>query len=171
MVRTAAQLPEFITEAQVAWLAGLLEGEGSFIVSPSRSGKGLPAIKCNMTDEDIVRRCQAYTGCGAISGPHPGRSRDGGQAKPSWHWQVGSKGEVKAICEAILPWMGNRRTRAILAVLAVCDYEADEPTCRNGHPRADVVRGPDGKPFCRACRQGQWERRKARLLTHKRDGR
>lgn len=38
-----------------AWLAGLLEGEGSFC-KPSPSSKGASCISLQMTDEDIVSR-------------------------------------------------------------------------------------------------------------------
>ena len=37
------------------WLAGLLEGEGSFMTGPP-SSPGLPVIAVNMTDQDVMAR-------------------------------------------------------------------------------------------------------------------
>jgi hypothetical protein len=41
--------------AELHWLAGLLEGEGSFMVGPP-SSPGLPVIAVNMTDNDVMAR-------------------------------------------------------------------------------------------------------------------
>jgi hypothetical protein len=41
--------------AELHWLAGLLEGEGSFMVGPP-SSPGLPVIAVNMTDHDVMAR-------------------------------------------------------------------------------------------------------------------
>lgn len=52
-----------VNPLEVAWLAGLLEGEGSFIMSKSGKWKGVqhtsPLITLGMTDEDVVRRVAA----------------------------------------------------------------------------------------------------------------
>jgi hypothetical protein len=45
-----ALLPE-----ELHWLAGLLEGEGSFMMGPP-SSPGLPVIAVNMTDHDVMAR-------------------------------------------------------------------------------------------------------------------
>jgi hypothetical protein len=41
--------------AELHWLAGLLEGEGSFMAGPP-SSPGLPVIAVNMTDQDVMDR-------------------------------------------------------------------------------------------------------------------
>ena len=40
---------------ELHWLAGLLEGEGSFMTGPP-SSPGLPVIAVNMTDHDVMAR-------------------------------------------------------------------------------------------------------------------
>jgi hypothetical protein len=40
---------------ELHWLAGLLDGEGSFMTGPP-SSPGLPVIAVNMTDEDVMAR-------------------------------------------------------------------------------------------------------------------
>ena len=45
-------------ERDLAWLAGLLEGEGSFLKAPP-SNPNCPRISLEMTDKDIVERAAA----------------------------------------------------------------------------------------------------------------
>jgi hypothetical protein len=44
-----------LTESQVNWIAGLLEGEGCFLSTKS----GYARISCAMTDEDVILRLQS----------------------------------------------------------------------------------------------------------------
>jgi hypothetical protein len=44
-----------IPTAELHWLAGLLEGEGTFMVGPPSSSR-LPVIAVNMTDHDVMDR-------------------------------------------------------------------------------------------------------------------
>lgn len=44
-----------ISEDDLNWLAGLLEGEGSFMAGPP-SAPNRPSISVHMTDEDVIRR-------------------------------------------------------------------------------------------------------------------
>jgi hypothetical protein len=43
------------TSVEIAWLAGLLEGEGSFLPAPP-SSPGTPRIQMQSTDEDVVAK-------------------------------------------------------------------------------------------------------------------
>jgi hypothetical protein len=105
--------------ADVAWLAGLLEGEGTFTLSKQRVGgkshrrtEGLlPRVQLCMTDEDVVHRAYIVTGVGTFSGPNIPKSR--GENKPSWTWAVNRFGQVIAIMRIVLPFMGVRRTEQI----------------------------------------------------------
>jgi len=49
-----------MTAPEAAWLAGILEGEGSFL-----SGKSI-AIQVTMTDLDVLERLQPITGLGRV---------------------------------------------------------------------------------------------------------
>jgi hypothetical protein len=48
-------MDDSISDADLHWLAGLLEGEGTFMVGPP-SSPGLPIIAVNMTDQDVMAR-------------------------------------------------------------------------------------------------------------------
>lgn len=54
-VKCAPSDPAMSTEADMYWLAGLLEGEGSFLKGPP-SSPGQPIVQLPMTDQDVVER-------------------------------------------------------------------------------------------------------------------
>lgn len=58
-----------IATADIAWLAGLLEGEGSFV---SRKENGDPRIMLDMTDRDVIDRAAALLGVNHIGVRNPG---------------------------------------------------------------------------------------------------
>jgi hypothetical protein len=57
-----------MTAEQLAWLAGLLEGEGSFMKGPP-SKPGAPCVAVSMTDRDVVERAAALMGV-SCQGPY-----------------------------------------------------------------------------------------------------
>lgn len=62
-VKQIPQRPGDISERSLYWLAGLLEGEGSFMKGPP-SSPGLPVIRMVMIDRDVVERAASMLGCG-----------------------------------------------------------------------------------------------------------
>jgi hypothetical protein len=50
-----------IEASDLAWLAGLLEGEGSFIAGPPSAPRS-PAVQVSMVDGDVVERAAALLG-------------------------------------------------------------------------------------------------------------
>ena len=97
-----------------AWLAGLLEGEGSFMCGPP-SKPNLPVIHISTTDKDIIDRV------GAIFGTKPQRVRS-----RKAHWKQAYACRVKGkpareLMESLRPLMGHRRREQIDAALASWD--------------------------------------------------
>lgn len=98
-----------MSDINLAWLAGLLEGEGSFI-----SSAGRVMIALEMTDEDIVRRVQTLTGVGGVWQTTKRQAHH----KQAWRWAAQGQAEVKELLETLLPLMGQRRTIKIIECLA-----------------------------------------------------
>lgn len=93
---------------EIAWLAGLFEGEGS-ISRKRKPAKGCTrtpwVLQMQMTDEDIVRRAHAVAGAGNVTGPYmPKRAR-----KETWTWSVTKRSEVYFVLCMLYPWFGHRR--------------------------------------------------------------
>lgn len=98
-----------MTENEIAWLAGLLEGEGSFNLNKKHS----IAVKLEMTDEDVVRKAQSTTGVGRVVA-RPSRKKG---HKPTWSWVI-TGNNANSVLVQILPFMGARRTEAIQNLLS-----------------------------------------------------
>jgi hypothetical protein len=97
-----------VTEMDLAWAAGLLEGEGSF---QAKLGS-VPFIWCEMSDEDVVARLAGIFGGNYIS--HAKRQE---HFKDTWSWSVVSSRAAK-IMEILRPLMGRRRQSQIDVALA-----------------------------------------------------
>ena len=105
-----------ITEFDLAWLAGLLEGEGSFIAGPPSAPRS-PAVQLSMVDRDIVARAAALIGVSVTVVPS---RREG--------WRTAYCARVRG-ARAVLwmkrlrPLMGTRRQAQIDR--AVASYAPD----------------------------------------------
>lgn len=95
----------------MAWLAGLLEGEGTFT-----SNATYPVVKLQMCDLDIVQRAATITGIDRIWPRDSERHRVHGWS-PSFEIAVGGARAADLMRE-LRPMMGQRRTAAIDHALA-----------------------------------------------------
>lgn len=87
------------TVLDLAWLAGLFEGEGNVSIN----GKSL-TVRIKMTDEDVVTRAATIMGARIYSAPTPKRKA----RKPTWVAQA--KGSAAAgVIMTLYPWLGFRR--------------------------------------------------------------
>jgi hypothetical protein len=109
------------TPINLAWLAGLAEGEGYI-------GKNKVFFRIRMTDEDVIRRCMMFC-IGHIRGPVEGdvaRNR-----KPIYEWTITRRQDFIEILLAIYSWLGIRRRAEIDGCFAVIDP--------NGNIRSEIV--------------------------------
>ena len=91
-------LPEN-SEATWAWLAGILDGEGSFYVNAKR---GYAAISIGMKDQDVIRRVADTMGCKSI------------WLAPKRIWRCAVQGRrALLVMDRVYSWMGNRRSAKI----------------------------------------------------------
>lgn len=106
------------------WLAGLLEGEGTFGVQ-TVDGKPYAYARLVMTDLDVVERAAAlFPTTGSIV-VVPSR-KEGWQQSYSVNW---SHRKAIDVMWAVLPYMGARRTAKIVDTLADC-YENRFKLCK-----------------------------------------
>lgn len=87
----------------VAWAAGLFEGEGSI----THDDRDLQVTLVN-TDLEIVERFFEIVDRGKIYGPYTQGYRDGYTRKPRWLWVA--KGDAgQDVLEILAPWLSLRR--------------------------------------------------------------
>jgi hypothetical protein len=107
-----------MNDLEVGWLAGILDGEGSFTAhqekAKTKNGtvyiNNRARIRCQMTDKDVIERLQQVTEAGTVSGP---LKQHGLGTLPTWTWQVSRLGDVKRITDAIYSLMSLRRQAKI----------------------------------------------------------
>jgi hypothetical protein len=114
VLRKAESLPglDFApSTAEIAWAAGLFEGEGSAVVCFQRlkrgsSERGKPYLQLTLssTDLDVLQRLQRLVG-GRLNGPY----QWGDKRKPIWRWQMTGQKEVDRVVCLLFPWLGARR--------------------------------------------------------------
>lgn len=144
-----------MTETELAWAAGLFEGEGSIYAAPaagrsSRSGRISLRLELHMTDEDVVRRFGDIVGVGTVRGPY--RSGGDDRFRPRWKWRVSGAVAVQFLTESgLLTFLGQRRRAKAEEILAALAAQGPTPSPRE-YQRC--------LPGC-TCRRHTWRTDKA----------
>lgn len=126
-----------MTETELAWLAGFLEGEGSFIFH-TKPNKGYITkqfiVQAVSVDEDVVRHAASL--CAArVSGPY----RYGAEHhQPYYRMMLARRYEVLNLLHSLRPLMGQRRRAQIDSMLQA---DLDHPRRTPGPKRKDPTHG------------------------------
>lgn len=104
------------TDPDIAWAAGLFEGEGCISIRPirGRTRRRSAQLVLTSTDHDVVIRFAAIVGAGRIVGPFSRPSR-----KPAWRWQVESAVGVIRVLRLLNPYLCRRRREKATEALEV----------------------------------------------------
>jgi hypothetical protein len=97
------------TDINIAWVAGIIEGEGCIFSRRRFRKSGTPfyegQLTVAMTDYDIILRLSEILRIGNIRGPIQGIKNK----KPYWVWSVSRNEDLKLILKTLMPWFGIRR--------------------------------------------------------------
>jgi len=101
-----------MSKKNIAWCAGLFEGEGCVYVHYRERGYQRAYAVINMTDEDVIKDFHKTIGIGHIWGPYGDyrKKKDGGPRLPQWRWYSTGEKALKFI-DLIYPYMGKRRKK------------------------------------------------------------
>jgi len=95
---------------EVAWAAGLWEGEGCFTyhTNPGHT----PRCRLQMTDEAVVRRFHAAVGFGKVYGPYQNKAPiASGVRKVTWCWDARGAEDMRRLLELLRPGLSERRIK------------------------------------------------------------
>src|SRR5712692_6908714 len=101
------------TKLQIAWAAGLFEGEGTITLSGASKS---PRLKVSMVDQDIVRKFAKIVRGGHLSiwiVKNP-------KHRKQLCWYTGQKATVARVLKLLIPHFGKRRLKRALEVYARC---------------------------------------------------
>jgi hypothetical protein len=92
----------------IAWAAGLFEGEGSIGVYPvpRRVNSIRTTLSMCMVDYDVLERFHSIVGAGSLLGPYEGQ-REGYQIK--WIWQTMNARDCLFVLGQLYPYLCSRR--------------------------------------------------------------
>jgi hypothetical protein len=146
-----------MNDLNIAWLAGLFEGEGSI---ENRPGKAF-CINIGSTDEDVIMHVAAITEVG-----HLRHAQTLPSGRKFFVWRVSKAQDAISLLRKILPFLGARRTERALAMLEKFNAAPlpprDSPNCKRGHPL--VKRGR--QRICHICERDKMRRiRKSKLYV------
>lgn len=110
-----------LTATELAWVAGIIEGEGSFLLQTGgHRRRPVGVIVVMMTDEDVLLRLARYVGAGDVRAvnqtAHPER-------RALWCWRITRTNDVVALARQLRPLMGERRQGQLDRVLTAIDRE------------------------------------------------
>jgi hypothetical protein len=106
-----------LNDFELGWVAGLIEGEGSFTIKKSRRKNRFscqPQLRVSMTDEDIIRKLAYLVPVGNVL--KAGRKTKGG--KDVWMWTLTNSQALIDLMIALRHLMGERRRQRIDFILA-----------------------------------------------------
>jgi hypothetical protein len=121
----------------LSYIGGLIDGEGSIMITRSTSGRGrktpsyTPRIKIAMTDPESVQFIVAQTGYGKIN--REVDRRDGGIRKVIYLWQIHSLTQCREFAEMILPYLIIKAPQARL-MIQYCSSFTVQRKCMDGVP-------------------------------------
>lgn len=139
-----------MTEGQIGWVAGIIEGEGTIAVPP---GNIYPSIRVEMADKDIIDRLQSITGLGKVV---MRKTKQQPHHKTKWVWSVCARAEVISLIEEITPWRGERRldriNQAVVRLARPIGVSGPKPRVPCGTRTGAQRHYSHGEKPCESCR-------------------
>jgi len=103
--RTARPFRGFSRPADIGYVAGILDGEGT-VLGPPRV-----TIRVSMTSKEAIDRLHSLCG-GTATGPYENRSGKSLVCKPQYHWTVSSAENAFRILKDLLPYLVVKKEKA-----------------------------------------------------------
>lgn len=131
-----------MTDTDIAWIAGIIEGEGYIGIrkrargrdqNPDKGFRYEISIHVSMTDSDVIEMLYTKSGLGTTKKTcSPVYIKRGN--KQLYRWSVAKRAEVEELCKLILPYMLSRRSAKIREAISLMR----EFRCSQGQ-RTDLI--------------------------------
>ena len=141
-----------MTLQELSWVAGLLEGEGSF----HHKGKCV-IVQLSMTDRDVVAKAAQLIGSKAVGYKRPSRPC----GKPMFYCYLGGD-RADVLMQQLLPFMGERRSMRIRELLELRKgvVQQHQSTLVCSH----TAQYRRGRTVCDRCYKTDWSQRKRAVM-------
>lgn len=148
-----------ISDVELAWLAGLLEGEGSFMfhcdpAKDNQRARVIVRVAVHMTDKDVVERVRDIVGVGNVLPRKPGKAHH----KVTYRWALSAKAAAIDLMTLLRPHMGERRRAQIDACIEAVTENGGLRTRERHHGESLYWAGCRCEVCCQAKRQANARR-------------
>ena len=120
MVEAAEEIDGLQGQIQIAWAAGLFEGEGAICGAQKykniRRAEGERVksgyrwwLVVHSTDHDVLRHFAQVVGAGKFYGPYPDKRSK--EYQPQLRWATTTLEDAQAVLTLLLPFLGERRAK------------------------------------------------------------
>lgn len=114
-----------MTDFDIGWLVGIIEGEGCFVLSQDKRRPNLYNVKVQVesTDYDVILKLHNLVGGNILESNYPSKFKHFPNAKNSWRWTVSTKIKVKEIIELVFPYLSVRRKQQASKLIPYLVYK------------------------------------------------
>lgn len=110
-----------LTGAQAGYIAGLIDGEGSFSLYPTRNGRSMNvSMTITNTDRRLLDWCRDASGVGALIAQ---KRRDYTNRRLQYVWAVNARNDLRALLPQVIPALVGKAEQAKV-VLRYCEARA-----------------------------------------------
>jgi len=144
-----------ITTLDIAWLAGILEGEGCF-GSYAAEGRIVPFVDVSMSDKDVVARSAALVGVATCQKVDPRKET----YKTQYKWRATGRRAI-GVMLTVYPLMGVRRQAKIrdtVALWRTVPHTRNAPGMGRRMATCHPERRMAAKGLCGSCYQMKWHK-------------
>ena len=109
-------------ELELAWAAGLFDGEGHTGVQKQKKQNKVyvyPLVQVVQADREVLDRFATAVGVGSVYGPFKAY---GTQSKPTYHYRVTGK-KARVVIDRLTPYLGTVKRLQAQRVLATGESE------------------------------------------------
>ncbi len=100
-----------VSEADLAWVAGFLDGEGTIGLCFYSSGRVFVNVRASNTHRPSVDRLEALTGVGAVYATRTAKGH-----RPCFAWQVNRRNDALCILRSIQPYLFTKAEQAAIVL-------------------------------------------------------
>ncbi len=111
-----------ITDVQLAWIAGIIDGEGCLSIAEKYGLLYVRVYACN-TDKLMIDTLVSLTALG-----HVYLRKRGGNHKPLWDWFITSNRDILDFLVKVLPYLVVKKSRAKMCIEFCRIKLSDNPT-------------------------------------------
>lgn len=141
---------------QLAWAAGLFDGEGSTGLHKIKTGG--TARSCSLSvaqaySPEVLGRFRDAVGVGTVYGPYQSSGRQ--KCGPIWYFKVSTFESVQAVIAKLWPWLSGVKRQQASRALMLGKGNPPKPTCAQGHlfTSENTYWTSRGTRVCKECRR------------------